>query len=102
MVTAARHRRSNLGGAIFAGITIALMSYLTFAALQGERGLFRLFQVEAQASRLQEELAALQSERAAIAVKTQGLASERIDLELLDEQARKVLGLARADEIIIR
>lgn len=78
------------------------MSYLTFAALQGERGLFRLFQVEAQASRLQEELAALQSERAAIAVKTQGLASERIDLELLDEQARKVLGLARADEIIIR
>lgn len=102
MVTAARHRRSNLGGVVFAGITIALMSYLTFAALQGERGLFRLFQVEAQASRLQEELAALQSERAAIAVKTQGLASERIDLELLDEQARKVLGLARADEIIIR
>ena len=48
------------------------------------------------------ELAALQAERAAIANKTERLSTEHLDLDLLDEQARKVLGLGRPDEIIIR
>ena len=44
-------RRGGFGGAVFAIVVIALMCYLTFAALQGEHGLFSLFQVEAQESR---------------------------------------------------
>ena len=47
-------RRGGFGGAVFAVIVIALMCYLTFAALQGEHGLFRLFQVEAQEKRLRD------------------------------------------------
>jgi cell division protein FtsB len=95
-------RRGGLGGAVFAVIVIALMCYLTFSALQGEHGLFRLFQVEAQETRLRSELAALQAERAAIANKARRLSTEHLDLELLDEQARRVLGLGRADEVMIR
>ena len=95
-------RRGGFGGAVFAIVVIALMCYLTFAALQGEHGLFRLFQVEAQETRLRTELAGLLAERAVIANKARRLSTEHLDLELLDEQARKVLGLGRPDEIIIR
>jgi cell division protein FtsB len=94
-------RRHSLGGAVVAAGVIALMCYLTFAALQGEQGLFRLFQIEAEETRLRAELADLQAERAAMANKTERL-SGRLDLDLLDEQARKVLGLARPDELLIR
>ena len=87
---------------MFAIIVIALMCYLTFAALQGEHGLFSLFQVEAQEGQLGPSSPALQAERAAIANKTRRLSTEQLDLDLLDEQARKVLGLGRPDEIIIR
>ncbi|WP_111431160.1 septum formation initiator family protein [Rhodobacteraceae bacterium DSL-40] len=95
-------RGLSAGSAVFAIVMIALVCYLTFAALQGEYGLFRLFQIEAQETRLEAELAALQTQRAAIENKTERLSVDHLDLELLDEQARKVLGLARADEIIIR
>ncbi len=95
-------RRNSIGSGIFAVIVIALMCYLTFAALQGEHGLFSLFRVEAQEVRLRNELGQLQLERAAISNKTLRLSTEDLDLDLLDEQARKVLGLGRPDEIIIR
>jgi cell division protein FtsB len=95
-------RRGSFGGLIYGIIVIALMGYLTFAALQGEHGLFRLFQVEAQESRLKAELAQLQAESADVANKTRRLSSDHLDLDLLDEQARRVLGLGRPDEIIIR
>ncbi|HMQ94846.1 MAG TPA: septum formation initiator family protein [Amaricoccus sp.] len=93
------HRR--FGGALFATALIATMGYLSFAALQGEHGLFRLFQIEAQEAKLRSELAALKSERAAIENKTRRLSDRSLDLDLLDEQARKVLSLARTDEILI-
>ena len=83
-------------------MVIALMGYLTFAALQGEHGLFRLFQIEAQEKRLAAELATLRADAEAIANKTRRLSTETLDLDLLDEQARKVLGLGRPDEILIR
>jgi cell division protein FtsB len=95
-------RRGGIGGPVFAVIVIGLTCYLTFAALQGEYGLFQLFRVGAQETRLQAELATLQAERARIAHKTAQLSPQSLDLELLDEQARKVLGLARPDELLIR
>ena len=94
--------RRGYGGAVFAIMVIAVMSYLTFAALQGEHGLFRLFQIQAQEPRLRDELAAVQAERSALANKTLRLSTDYLDLDLLDEQARKVLGLGRPDEILIR
>jgi cell division protein FtsB len=95
-------RRTGVGGAVFAMAVIAMIAYLALAAFQGEHGLLSLFRIEAQEARLQAELADLQAERAAILNKTRRLSTESLDLDLLDEQARKVLGLGRPDEIIIR
>jgi cell division protein FtsB len=95
-------RRGSLGGTVFAVAAAALICYLSFAALQGEHGLFSLLRVEAQEARLRDALARLQAERAVIENKTLRLSTGTLDLDLLDEQARKVLGLGRPDEIIIR
>lgn len=89
-------------GIIFAILVIALMCYFSYAAIQGKYGLFRLIQVEAQTQTLERELAELQVERAVIENKTRRLSTDFLDLDLLDEQARKVLGMARGDEIVIR
>ena len=102
MQTEFKFQRSHAGGLLFAVTVIALMGYLTFAALQGKYGLFRLFQVEAQEKALQVELAGLKSLNAAARNKTSRLSDATLDLDLLDERARKVLGLGRADEIMIR
>ncbi|CAN5770375.1 septum formation initiator family protein [soil metagenome] len=95
-------RGASYGAAIFGAAVIALLSYLSFAALQGEYGLFRLFQVEAQALELREDVAALEAERRAVAILTRGLSAETLDLDLLDERARAVLGLGRPDEVLVR
>lgn len=78
------------------------MAFFTYAALQGEYGMFRLFQVQAQESRLLAELEVLAADHAELQNRTKRLSNQYLDLDLLDEQARKVLGLARGDEIVIR
>lgn len=87
-----------------AWITVALSlgGYFTFSAVQGDHGLFRRIQLEAEAVALRDELAALEAERMAIENRTRRLSDDYLDLDLLDEQARERLGLVRADEIVLR
>ena len=67
--------RGGFAATVFAVIALALMAYLTFAALQGEHGLFSLFKVETEEKRLQDELAALQAERAVLTNRTRRLSA---------------------------
>jgi cell division protein FtsB len=94
-------RRSGFAGMVFAGVAIALICYLSFAALQGEHGLFSLLRTEAEEGRLKETLTSLQTERTVVENRTERLSGGHLDPDLLDEQARKVLGLGRPDEIIV-
>lgn len=95
-------RRRGIGGIVYGSVVFSLIAYLSFAALQGEHGLFTLFQVQSQEHQLLSELDLLKDERSEILNRTRRLSSSGIDLELLDEQARKVLGLGRADEVMVR
>ncbi|MEM8788164.1 MAG: septum formation initiator family protein [Pseudomonadota bacterium] len=89
-------------GTLFSVGVIGAICYFSYAAVQGDHGTFRRLQIQAQAQQLDVELAALRAERAVLENRTRRLSSDFLDLDLLDEQARKVLGLARADEIVIR
>ncbi|MBN2906152.1 MAG: septum formation initiator family protein [Rhodobacteraceae bacterium] len=95
-------KRPAWGTIVFFGISFALAMYFTFAAVQGDYGLFRRIQIEADAKGLAAEKAALEAELAALAGKTRRLSDGYLDLDLLDERARIVLGMIRADEIVIR
>ncbi|MFX0542386.1 FtsB family cell division protein [Roseovarius sp. S4756] len=91
-----------LGVFIYFVITFALGTYFTFAAVQGDFGLFSRAEIEAEASELQAQLDALNAEVAVMENLTHRLSDTYLDLDLLDEQARSVLGLLRTDEIVIR
>jgi cell division protein FtsB len=78
-----------------------LSAYFTFAAVQGDFGLFRRVEIQAEADELRLDLDRLSLEIAAIENLTHRLSDDYLDLDLLDERARSVLGLLRADEIVI-
>lgn len=90
------------GVVAFFAIVFTLGSYFAFASVQGDFGLFRRIQIEAEAELLKEEVAELQAEVAILRNKTRRLSDDYLDLDLLDQQAREVLGLVRSDEVIIR
>lgn len=83
-------------------VLFSLGAYFTFAAVQGDYGIFRRVQIEAETQTLRGELDALEAEVAQMRNKTRRLSDGYLDLDLLDLQAREILGMMRADEIIIR
>ena len=97
-----RTNRAPIGVFIFFTVAFALGIYFTFAAVQGDYGLFRRAEIDAEARALAEHLAQVQADVARMENLTQRLSDEYLDLDLLDEQARSVLGMIRSDEIVIR
>ncbi len=94
--------RPTLGVVMYFAVAFSLATYFTFAAVQGDYGLFRRIQIEAEAKELRKEHQKLTAELDEMRNKTKRLSDSYLDLDLLDEQARNVLGLVRADEIVIR
>ena len=95
-------RTPTFGTVIFFGIVFMLGTYFTFASVQGDYGLFRRIQIEAEANNLRAEADLLTAEVQDLRNKTRRLSDDYLDLDLLDQQARDVLGLVRADEVVIR
>ena len=90
-------------GALFYFLGMIMLGlYFTFAAVQGDYGLFKRIEVRAEGDALAIELAALEDEVARMENLTMRLSDNFLDLDLLDQQARDVLGMIRADEIVIR
>ena len=91
-----------LGAIVFFSIVFSLGTYFAFASVQGDYGLFRRIQIEAEAETLRADKARLSAEVAVLRNKTRRLSDEYLDLDLLDQQARDMLGLVRGDEVVIR
>ncbi len=83
-------------------LAFTLGSYFTFAAVQGDYGLFQRIRIDAEAEALRIERDRLLAELAVLENKTHRLSDGYLDLDLLDQQARDVLGLLRTDELVIR
>jgi cell division protein FtsB len=94
--------RPALGAFLYFGTATVLGLYFTFAAVQGQFGLFNRVQVQAEVAVLEERRAAMATELAALENRTRRLSDEYLDIDLLDERARFVLGLMRSDDLVIR
>jgi cell division protein FtsB len=97
-----RNGRTSFGPVLFFAVTLALSLYFTFAAVQGDFGLFRRAEINAEADELRTRLAEVEAEVVRMENLSRRLSDTYLDVDLLDEQARSVLGLLRADEIVIR
>ena len=97
--------RSGLNQIAIAATYVLLTGVIAIFAhsgLQGDHGLAAYREAEAEERRLRIELAELRAERDALANKVLRLSDRYLDLDLLDERARAVLGLVRADELVVR
>ncbi len=74
--------------------------YLCFHAVSGERGLFAWFSENRKLETLKAELAEVAARRQALDRKVKGLSDNSLDLDLLDEQARRELGMAGKGETV--
>lgn len=96
------HHRFSIGSLLVFALAFALGGYFIFAAVQGDFGVFRRVQINAEAEALVAERDRLKAELAELQNRTHRLSDAYLDLDLLDEQVRDVLGYIRADEIVIR
>jgi len=79
-----------------------LVVYFSITAVQGPFGLRNLFKLEQREIELQAKLEQATEQRIAAQNRALRLSDQYLDLDLLDEQARKVLGYIRSNEIIIQ
>lgn len=94
--------RPAFGTLVFFAIAFALSLYFTFAAVQGDFGLFRRSEIVGESQDLRVQLASVRADVARMENLTHRLSDDYLDLDLLDEQVRRVLGMVRSDEIVIR
>ena len=78
----------------------AILFYLTFHAISGERGFYALFKETRRLELLKAELAIVSGQKAEVEHRVRLLEDGSIDLDLLDEESRNMLGYARPDEVV--
>jgi cell division protein FtsB len=70
--------------------------------VQGDFGILRRAEINHDIKKLQVEIGSLNVEIADLKNLTRRLSDHYLDLELLDQQARDVLGYVRTDELVIQ
>tara|TARA_B100000214_G_C23666598_1_gene489915 strand:+ start:196 stop:426 length:231 start_codon:yes stop_codon:yes gene_type:complete len=73
-----------------------------FSALNGQYGLFNKYKYQAQEIALRNNLNEKKLQTSQLEKKVHRLSEKFLDIDLLDEQSRKLLGLAKPNEIIIQ
>jgi cell division protein FtsB len=92
-----RHARQ----AIVPVLGISLLTYFSYHAIQGERGLFAWIQLNQQLKQTRALADAVAGQRAELENRVRRLSSGSLDSDLLDERVRSMLNLARGDEVVI-
>ena len=82
-------------------ICTLLIAYFVFHAWSGRYGIVSMRNLEEERTRLEFELVRVQEKRAALEARALLLRDGTIEKDMLDEQARQMLGLAGPDEIVI-
>jgi cell division protein FtsB len=94
--------RGVVGVLALLAIAVAMGGYFAFAAVQGDHGLLRRVQIAADSDTLRAERDRLAAELASLENLTRRLSDGWLDVDLLDERARDMLGALRPDEAVLR
>ena len=82
-------------------LTFFIFIYLAYFLVNGERGLLKYFYLNNQAIKYNQTLANLKEENSYYTDRINRLKPNTLDLDYLDEQAKKKLGLIDKNEIVI-
>jgi cell division protein FtsB len=82
-------------------IAVSIICYFSFFTIFGEKGLIELLVLKKQINNRETTKQGLFAQMQAKKNMVDGMNLEALDLDLLDEQARKVLGYAGKNEVVI-
>ena len=78
-----------------------LILYITYHALQGERGLIAFWQLQGQVSNAKQIQQALKTNKQRLQNRVYLLSPKSLDSDMLEERVRIMLGFSRPNETII-
>ena len=100
MVVRTRLRAILLPLALYAA-SASVTSYFVWSAVNGGRGLRAKEAYRAQMAKLDTELTDLTNQRKQLERRVQMMSPNSLDRDLLEEEARTVLGLVRESELVV-
>ena len=77
---------------------VVVLAYFSYHAISGDRGVLAYLRLTQQMNQTRAELDIVHSERLKYERNVRLMRSDSLDLDLLDEQARRLLGYAGSDE----
>jgi len=92
---------SNFRLAFISLIFMGLLSYFLYHTIYGNRGVISKQRVEAEVQKSAEQLEKIRSERIELEHQVKLLRPESLDKDLLEEKARKILGIAKENEEVL-
>lgn len=95
-------QRLRVFDAVFAFAILIGVANFGYHAIQGDFGLFAIIANEAEENTLVAELSEARQERARLENRVARLGEGYLDIDMLDEAARNVLGLIGGDEVTLR
>ena len=81
-------------------LVVLVLTYLVFHAFSGNNGIYAYLREQHRLSAQEHELKELVQYREKMQKNVQHLSTQSLDLDLLDERARAVLGYAKSGEVI--
>ncbi len=93
--------RRSLRRAITPCLGICALMYFCYHTVQGDRGVIAYLRLSTQLERTEMALRDSGEAREALARQVRLLRPENLDRDMLDEQARRGLGLTHPDDIVI-
>ncbi len=75
--------------------------YFLYMTVQGDRGIIAMLRLQNEIRDSENNLARVRAERAALEARVTRMRPSGIDPDLLDEQARRQLNIAKPNEIIL-
>ncbi|MEQ8227284.1 MAG: septum formation initiator family protein [Rhodospirillales bacterium] len=82
-------------------LLILMVAYFGISFVQGDRGLLAWIRLNDEIAVAQADLGELQDQRMRLEHRTRLLRPDGLDLDMLDERARALLGFAHRDEIVL-
>ncbi len=93
--------RKRTRAAIAPFLLLLMVVYFGVSFVNGDRGLLAWIRLNDEIAVAQADLAELQAERELMEHRTGLLRPDNLDLDMLDERARVLLGYAHPDEVVI-
>ena len=96
-----RELKKRIRPILMSTLAISVVGYFLYHVTQGDRGLIAMLQLLRRLEVAQETLTTLEKDREVWANRIHLLKPKTLNKDMLDEQARRQLGLAESDEVVV-